>query len=428
MRTIHTRSFLTVWMLGLIIIIGVGSSAFGQGRGHGGDKGDKGDKANRGQSGERGEGRQHADNPGQQKRQDRQEQRQEQRQDRGDQGNQDRNKHDNRPNPVIIEQQPDYRVERGQGNGKWKQKDHRDERNVYPVYPQQQNVPQWNNALPYNYGQQRSAEVHARNAERKALREQSRMYGGYYNDRVYSEDRNNYDPRYSYNQGYSYDPRNTYQQRDSLRSNILRSVIGMVLGNNNASQYATPQYNNYSYGVPYNPAYNGGGYYDPYSQYQGYNTTPYYNGYQQIAYPYSSNYGISPGFSNGVGSQIVLPLLTNLLASRGGFIGRLASQLLASGYNQGYTDAQYARSNGYNNQYYQDPYAYESAYSDRGYSYQDIGYDPYSSLDQNRQYLSEGYQLGYRDALNSRNQPLALNNVGGGDLISLLLGNVLRVN
>ena len=82
----------------------------------------------------------------------------------------------------------------------------------------------------------------------------------------------------------------------------------------------------------------------------------------------------------------------------------------------------------YNNQYYQDPYAYESAYSDRGYSYQDIGYDPYSSLDQNRQYLSEGYQLGYRDALNSRNQPLALNNVGGGDLISLLLGNVLRVN
>lgn len=279
--------------------------------------------------------------------------------------------------------------------------------------------------------------------------------GGYYDGRDYRRDRNYYDQRNTYNQRYSYDPRNTYNQRytynplntydprntyqqsDSLRSNILRSVIGMVLGNNNndtGGYYNTPQYNNYSYGVPYNPAYNGNGYYSPYQQYQSFGyVSPYYNGYQSNAYPYSSNYGDNPLYSNGGASQIVGPLLANLLGSRGGFVGRLVSQLLASGYNQGYQDAQYARSSGYGNQYYQDPYAYQTAYTQPAYAYNDIGYDPYSSLAENRQYLSEGYELGYRDALNTRNQSglsglFGNNNSGGGDLISALLGSVLQTN
>ncbi len=441
MRSLYTRSFVTVLTLGLVILIGVGSSALGQGKGHGGDKG------NRGQSGERGEGRQHADNPGQQKRQDRQEQRQE----RGQQENEGRNKHDNRPeNNRIQQQQPEYRIEQGRGNGQWKQKDKRDERNDYPVYQQQrQGPPVWSNAWPNNYGQQRSSEVHARNAERKALKNQARTLGGDYDGRDYRQDRNIYDLRNTYNQRYSYDPRTTYnqpyayvprstydprnfyQQRDSVRNNILRSVIGMVLGNNNndtGSYYNTPQYNNYSYGIPYNPAYNGGGYYSPYQQYQNYGgAAPYYSNYQTNAYPYSSNYGGGPLYSNRGASQTVVPLLANLFGSRGGFVGRLISQLLASGYNQGYQDAQYARTNGYGNQYYQDPYAYQAA-SQPANAYSDIGYDPYSSLAENRQYLSEGYELGYRDALNTRNQSGLLGNSGGSDLISALLGSVLQSN
>lgn len=423
MRSTYTRSFVTVWTLGLIILIGAGLSAFGQGKGHGGGKSDKGDRS---RSEERGGGRVHADNPGQQKRQDRQEPRQA----RGNQGNEGRNKHDNRPDTVIIQQQPQYRVERGQGNGKWKQRDERRQPNVYPVYPPQQIPPAWSNVGPDNYGQQRSSEVHARNAERKALKDQARMSGNYYG-RDYRQNGSNYYSPNTNMQRYSYDPRNTYQQRDSLRGNILRSVIGMVLENNMGSQYNAPQYNDYnSYGIPYNPAYNGGGYYSPNAQYQDYGrATPYYNNSQTNAYPYSSTYGGgSPLYSNGGASQIVVPLLANLLGSRGGFVGRLVSQLLASGYNQGYQDAQYARLNGYGNQYYQDPYAHQAAYTQPAYAYNDIGYDPYSSLAENRQYLSEGYELGYHDALNTRNQSGIFGNSSGGDLISALLGSILQSN
>ena len=413
MRILYTKSFVGVRTLGLIILIGSGFSAFGQGKGHGGDKGDKG---NHGQSAERGEGRhQNGD-------------RQAQRQERGQQENEGRNKHDNRPDNNRIQRQPEDRNEPGRGNGNWKQKDRRDERPVYPVYPpQQQSPPGWSNVWRNNYGQQRSSEVHARNAERKALGNQARTLGGYY-----PQDRNNYDSHnaynqpYAYDQRYSYDPRNTYQQRDSVRSNILRSVIGLVLGNNTGSRYYAQPYNDSSYGVPYNPAYNGG-YYIPSSQNQGYRE-PYYNNYQTNTYPYASTYGGNQLYSNGGASQVVVPLLTSLLGSRGGFFGRLVGQLLASGYNQGYQDARYAQANGYGGRNYQDPYAYENTYSEPDYAYQNIGYDPYSSLAENRRYMSEGYELGYRDALNTRNQSFAFNNVGGGDLISLLLGSVLRVN
>ena len=98
----------------------------------------------------------------------------------------------------------------------------------------------------------------------------------------------------------------------------------------------------------------------------------------------------------------------------GGFASQLIGNFLAQGYDQGFLAGRDARRNRIDDNNYNDPYAYEGGL-----------YDPYSAtLGENRRTLSEGYELGYRDALSGRNDydPQSEGNV---DLVSLLLNNVL---
>ena len=311
------------------------------------------------------------------------------------------------PDYNKIQRQPDYRIGNVPKNDRERQRQRQggDDRSVV----ERKASPSWSNAWPNNYGYQRSNEAHARNAERKALKDRARTSDRYYDSRDYRQ--------YGYN----------YDQRDASRDSILRSVISRVLASDSGAYNYVPQYDGYNYGIPYQPVYYGGGYYDQYPQYQSYSgTSPYYYDSQPYGYAYSQNYG-DPYYSNGYTSNPGIFNLSNSF-SGGGFIGRLFSKLLALGYNQGYNDAQYARSNGYGDQYYQDPYVYQDSYGYQDDSYQNAGYDRYSCLAENRRYMSEGYELGYRDALNSRNQYDGYNNSGSGDLVSLLLGNILRIN
>jgi hypothetical protein len=95
----------------------------------------------------------------------------------------------------------------------------------------------------------------------------------------------------------------------------------------------------------------------------------------------------------------------------------MLSQVLAQGYLQGSLAGQTARQSGYGSRYYDDPY-------DAPVN----GYVPYSySIDENRQLLSEGYNLGFRDALSGRRNQYQPQSVGNADLVSLLLSNVLRL-
>jgi len=94
----------------------------------------------------------------------------------------------------------------------------------------------------------------------------------------------------------------------------------------------------------------------------------------------------------------------------------MISQLLAVGYDNGYQEGLYAQSNGYGDQYYSDPYGY-----------QNTSYDPYSySVGENRRCLSEGYKLGYQDAMNRNNRYDPYSGGGNTDLVSLLIGSVLN--
>jgi hypothetical protein len=108
-------------------------------------------------------------------------------------------------------------------------------------------------------------------------------------------------------------------------------------------------------------------------------------------------------------------------------VGRLFSELLAYGYNQGYQDALYARTNGYNTRYYADPYD-PYVYVEEEVVFEDVGYNPYSCFGENRRYVSQGYELGYRDALYGRNQydPYYYQTTDV-DLISALISAVISI-
>jgi len=327
---------------------------------------------------------------------------------------------------------------------------------VYTV-PYQQQVP-WTGGGWVPPGQIRSQQVHERNAERKALKDQEKAYrrymgGGddrdderdnrrYYGQRWqnripqiyqnYNPNQYGYDPRvYRYQQPapvYPYQPGggyyapnqyypNTYGYNQdpyyyggypnqygggSLKSTIVRMLLSNVLGNvlgGGRNSYLN-QYDPYAYGpvnYSYNqPAYLGGGYAPQYASYG----VPQYGGYS----PYSGGLlGASP--------------LGGLLGQGGGgsYITQALSQVLAQGYLQGMLAGQNARQGGYGDRYYNDPYNTAAS-----------SYCPYStSMDQNRQLLSEGYNLGFQDALSGRN-PYQPQSYGKADLVSLLLSNVLR--
>ena len=120
--------------------------------------------------------------------------------------------------------------------------------------------------------------------------------------------------------------------------------------------------------------------------------------------------------------NIGLPELS-VSSSYGGFVSDFYGDLIAYGYDQGYKDALYARSNGYRTTRVAGPYD-PYVYVEDDVVFEDIGYDPYSCFGERRRYLNEGYELGYRDAVYG-SDPVDLDVENTNiDLVSILVGAV----
>jgi hypothetical protein len=213
----------------------------------------------------------------------------------------------------------------------------------------------------------------------------------------------NYDPYYS---SYGYNALD-------WKGQLFRSVIAAFFGNNDNYGYLDPYpqyaYSNTRYG--YEPLYSE--YYQP--TYYTFGYEPAYSYYEPAAY-----YGYDQYAGYGLPEQSYygpLPYDDVQDIYSGGIAGELIQRALGTGYYQGLLEGQLARRRGWGDRYYNDPYLYEQAI-----------YDPYStSVGDCRRYFSEGYELGYDDALRGRDE-FALGRRGGDiDLVSLLLGNALSL-
>lgn len=293
-----------------------------------------------------------------------------------------------------------------------------------------------------NYGQYRSAQVHRRNAERKADRYYDRNYGGYYYDDDYYdrynwfEDRvvrnviynriyNDYSYTPLYETIYSYsDPYDYYDDYDDYYdidyyygAPINYTYYGIpydpYYGYVPAVTYYVPQYGQVYYQEPYYT-----GYYPTYSDYSypyGYaNYYPTYSSYGNDYGYYNDGYGYYEdpyGYGGGGGLGDIIGQLTG-----NSFLGELLSGFLVQGYDQGYLMGQVARDGGYGDEdYYYDPYAVNTSY-----------YDSYSlNIAESRRIFSEGYEAGYRDAMMAREDEYMPYYDSQPDLISLLAGNLL---
>ncbi|HUR97339.1 MAG TPA: hypothetical protein VMZ26_04645 [Pyrinomonadaceae bacterium] len=212
--------------------------------------------------------------------------------------------------------------------------------------------------------------------------------------------------------GYGYDDGYTSGGRSSWVEPLIRSVIGTFFSTGIGDGY----YDDYNYDQAYYD--DADGYESQYSYSQPtYYTFGYpaastyyepaaYYGYDQYAY----NELPSDAFGGALGYSDVQDIYS------GGIAGELIQRALGTGYYQGLLEGQLARKRGWGDRYYSDPYLYEQAI-----------YDPYSSSMGNcRRYFSEGYEMGYDDALQGRDDF----DLAGGvdvDLVSLLLGNVLSL-
>ena len=194
-----------------------------------------------------------------------------------------------------------------------------------------------------------------------------------------------YQQPYYANNDYYYDDDNYYADYNDrnndfdLTSVIVQTLVSSFLPDSNLlggggyydDGYADNSYVNYAY-APQDYSYQ--------------NTQPYYATYDP------NGYGYSDQSLNGV-------------------------------YNRGYREGFEAgrRSVQYNNgdQYYNDPYVLQNG-----------SYYPYSaSLGNQRELLSQGYKLGYRDAMNNQNSYYEDNyDNSSGDLVGLLLENVLSLS
>jgi hypothetical protein len=296
------------------------------------------------------------------------------------------------------------RIERDRNNGEARKQKQKEGKRDW-----QRQIP-WSNAWPNNYGYKRSNEVHARNAERKAWKVEEKA--------LRSNHRNNRSYAYQYQiDPYYRDNRYVYQYPQHPRAGILRSLIANVLGSNtgynNDNYYlqAQPVY----YDRAYYPENYGGTYYNTYPQYQSYAVAPSYYSNQLYGYAYDPQYSNDPYYADYYSNDLSFSNFSNLTQG-GGFVQQLFSKLLALGYDQGYNEGLNARRAGYGDRYYSDPYAYG-----------DTDYVSYSnSLGENRRCLSDGYELGYNDALyNQRgSDPYQYNS--NVDLVSLLIGSVLQ--
>ncbi len=215
---------------------------------------------------------------------------------------------------------------------------------------------------------------------------------------------------YSPNYGYNGDDGYYSSGRSSWVEPLIRSLIASFFSNGIGGGY----YDDYADSQPYDR--NDYGYAPQYSQ-TSYNTfgyPPTYAYYEPATY-----YGYDEYANNGIpydAFQGVLPYNDVRDIYSGGLAGELIQRALGTGYYQGLLEGQQAQQRGWGDRYYSDPYLYEQAI-----------YDPYStSIGDNRRYFSEGYEMGYNDALRQRDE---FDLAGGGevDLVSLLLGSVLSL-
>lgn len=201
------------------------------------------------------------------------------------------------------------------------------------------------------------------------------------------------DPYYNgYGDPYYYDP---YYDRGDWKEQLLRVVLSSFFGGSD-----------YGYYDRYPSYYTSAGYL-PYRQPSAYYviSEPWYGGY----YDDPSTPAYSPAYVGYYDSPYIGT----------GYDSELLRQAVAAGYSQGLQDGMYARQRGWDDSYYYDPYAYDGRY-----------YDAYStSIAERRRCMSEGYELGYRDAMMDRDRQEYYygNNAGYVDLVSLALGDVMRV-
>lgn len=259
--------------------------------------------------------------------------------------------------------------------------------------------------MPYGL----SADKQFRKQQKRAFKDQLRAQRMY--ERRYAN-QNRYRPMTSYYGHGSYDNSNPYYDNyDSgggWKQQLLQVVIGRVVDKRRSS-----------YGDDY-PYYN-----DRQQYYPSFDRSVNY-GYAQRP-TYISNYDYQPDYydegpmfgDSSVGGDLFnsLPIAELIEQFAGGndFVSQMFSGLLSQGFDEGYLAGQYARENGYGDVSYRDPYAAENGIC-----------DPYSaSIGDNRQILSEGYGLGYEQALggNSDYDPMEQSEP---DLIGLLLNGVLR--
>lgn len=244
---------------------------------------------------------------------------------------------------------------------------------------------------------------------------QSRQY--YDRNRYYENDRSRYiydgrnDNNYDYNNNYYNDGYDGYDSGVSWKQQLLSTVLTQFLGGGFGG-LGNAYDENYGYG------------YD--QQQYGYNSPNYYNaqygGYQGQQGYSDYNYGgyDDNGYNNYDPNSFInaIPYAGLIDQYSGGFATDMIRQSLGMGYDEGYYAGQYARTNGTADDYYYDPYSYPNGSYDAGSI----------SLAERRRILSEGYELGYQDALYGRNQnDYDPQSEGDVDLVSLLLSSVLKM-
>jgi hypothetical protein len=225
----------------------------------------------------------------------------------------------------------------------------------------------------------------------------------------------------------SYDPyySNDLYDGGDWKEVLLRTVISAFLSNG-SDEYFGGLYSPYAYS-PYNyAAYEEYPYYTQaygpvvVPQYSAYDYSPYYGGY---AYDPYSNVLSPAGYGGDQGELTQIADYVDLYT--GGLGSELLARALGTGYYQGLLEGRYARRNGYAEDTYYDPYAYYG-YQDQTISY--ASYEPYStSLGDCRRMFSEGYELGYQDALENRRSFYDQADEGDVDLVSLLIGSALSL-
>ncbi|QYO62055.1 ParA family protein [Leptolyngbya sp. 7M] len=195
-------------------------------------------------------------------------------------------------------------------------------------------------------------------------------YGDVGRDRSYYSEPYYGDRHYDYDNDDYYWGEDEYYGREDWRNSLFRMILGAVFGRSDVGYFDRPAY---------------AGRYDQY--------------YPQPVYYYAEPMGsYDPFYINAYSDP---------------FAKHTFERAAATGYCRGYMDAMNARRFGINDYYH--PYAYSGGW-----------FDNYSaSFTERQRLLSQGYELGYRDAMANRDHYGIAEGGGTLDLVSVLLENVL---